>query len=161
MNSIRALALCLSAGVLAASTAAQASPPVKMTPTVLNRATFEAFTVGTGQDSPLDFAAKSKSGLDVVVRQHVYEPGASTGWHTHPGPILITIKEGTLTFYEYDDPTCTPKVLTAGQGYVDDGHGHMAVNAGTAPAVDISVILAPVKGSFRDELPAPNPRCGF
>lgn len=143
------------------STVAVASPPVKMTPTVLNRATFEAFKLGTDEASPLDFDAKAKSRLDVVVRQHVYEPGGSTGWHTHPGPVFITIKEGTLTFYEYDDPSCTPKVLTAGQGYVDDGHGHMVVNASAVPAVDVSVILAPVGGAFRGELPAPNPRCGF
>jgi quercetin dioxygenase-like cupin family protein len=155
------LGCVLSVSLYAACATASASPPTKMTATVLNRATFDAFTVGTGHDSSMDFAAKSKTGVDVVVRQHVYEPGASTGWHTHPGPILVTIKEGTLTFYEYDDPTCTPKVLKAGQGYVDDGHGHMAVNASNAPAVDVSVILAPVAGTFRDELPAPNPRCGF
>src|SRR5439155_14221647 len=54
-----------------------------------------------------------------------YLPRASTGWHTHPGPVLITVLQGTVTFYEYDDPTCTPKVVTVGQGYVDDGHGHI------------------------------------
>jgi quercetin dioxygenase-like cupin family protein len=132
-----------------------------MTATVLSRATFDPFAVDTAAPSPVDFTAKSTTGLDVVVRQHVYEPGAKTGWHTHPGPLFITIKEGTLTFYEYDDPTCTPKILKAGQGYVDHGHGHMVINSGDAPAVDVSVIFASVAGTFRDELPAPNPRCGF
>ena len=161
MKTTVGLALSIGFGLLAASATAPGSPPVKMTPTVLSRATFEAFTVGARQDSPLDFVAKSKTGVDIVVRQHTYEPGANTGWHTHPGPVFITIKEGTLTFYEYDDPTCTPKVLKAGQGYVDDGHGHMVVNASNAPAVDVSVIVAPLGGGFRDELAAPNPRCRF
>src|SRR2546429_7365130 len=32
--------------------------------------------------------AKAKAPIDMVVRQHVYAPGSSTGWHTHPGPVL-------------------------------------------------------------------------
>ena len=96
-----------------------------------------------------------------TVRQHGYAAHGSTGWHAHPGPVFITVVEGTLAFYEYDDPTCTPRIVTAGQGYVDTGHGHLGLNPTEQPALDISVILAPVAGPFRGELPAPNPHCGF
>jgi len=47
------------------------------------------------------------------------------------------------------------------QGYVDSGKGHIARNETSAPAVDISVIMAPVGAVFRSELVAPNPYCGF
>jgi RNA polymerase sigma-70 factor, ECF subfamily len=87
--------------------------------------------------------------------------GGSTGWHAHPYPVFITVVSGTLTFYEFDDPTCTPIVVTAGQGYVDAGHGHIGRNETAQPAVDISVIMAPVGAAFRAEVPAPNPNCGF
>ena len=149
------------AAVLYSALGVSASPPVDVTPTLLSRGTYEPFKVKTDHDSLVDFEAKAKSRLDIVVREHDYKPGGSTGWHTHPGPIYITVVKGALTFYEYDDPTCTPKVVTAGQGYVDDGHGHIGVNRGSEPAVDLSVILAPVGSSFRDELTAPNPFCGF
>jgi hypothetical protein len=66
-----------------------------------------------------------------------------------------------LTFYEADDPTCTPKVVNEGEGYVDNGHGHLGRNESGAPAIDVSVILAPVGLPFRGELPAPNPYCEF
>lgn len=138
-----------------------ASPPVGVQPTLLSRGTYEAFKVGTDHDSPVDFDARAKSRMDVVVREHAYAPGGSTGWHAHPGPVFITVVQGALTFYEYDDPTCTPKVVTAGQGYVDDGHGHIGINATDQPALDVSVILAPVAGGFRTELPAPGPHCSF
>jgi hypothetical protein len=75
--------------------------------------------------------------------------------------VLITVIEGQLTFYEYDDPTCTPHVVSAGEGYVDSGHGHLARNETDQPATDISVIMAPVGGAFRLELDAPGPFCGF
>jgi hypothetical protein len=71
------------------------------------------------------------------------------------------VKEGTLTFYEYDDPTCTPKVGTKGQGYVATGRGHVGRNETDSDAVDISVITAPVGGGFRTNIDTPSPYCGF
>ena len=107
------------------------------------------------------FKAEAKAPIDVVVRRHAYLPGGSTGWHAHPYPVLITVVEGELTFYEYDDPTCTPQVVTAGNGYVDSGHGHLARNETDLPALDVSVIMAPVGAAFRTELEAPGPFCDF
>jgi hypothetical protein len=69
--------------------------------------------------------------------------------------------EGQVTFYEHDDPTCTPKVVSKGQGYVDTGKGHLGRNESGAPAKDVTVIFAPVGLSFRGELDAPAPQCKF
>ena len=96
-----------------------ASPAVGVTPTLIGRGTYEPFKVGTASDAPLEFDAKAKTPVDIVVRTHDYAPGGSTGWHTHPGPVFITVVEGEVTFYERDDPTCTGKVVRAGEGYVD------------------------------------------
>ncbi|MEO7664169.1 MAG: cupin domain-containing protein [Candidatus Limnocylindrales bacterium] len=151
------------AGLLLAGNAALslASPASGVTPAVLNRATFDAFKVMSYPESGGLVKLEAKSAVDVVVRQHSYAAGGSTGWHAHPYPVLITVKEGTLTFYEYDDPTCTPIVVTAGHGYVDSGKGHIARNETDVPALDISVIFAPVGVAFRTELDAPGPYCGF
>jgi hypothetical protein len=155
------LAVSCMGAAITASSIVSASPALDVTPTLLSRGTYEPFKLKTEHDSPVDFEAKAKSPLDVLVREHDYKAGASTGWHTHPAPVFITVVKGTLTFYEYDDPTCTPKVVTAGQGYVDSGHGHIALNRSNEEAIDVSVILAPVGLPFRGELPAPNPYCGF
>jgi quercetin dioxygenase-like cupin family protein len=99
--------------------------------------------------------------MDVVVRQHDYVPGSSTGWHQHPGPVFITVVSGTLTFYEANDPTCSPHVVTAGHGYVDDGEGHVGRNESDQPARDISVILAATGvPTFRTDIVPPG-NCPF
>lgn len=158
----RALILCGIAALFAASASLTfASPATNVTPTLLSRGTYDEFKVMSYPDAGGLFKAEAKAPIDVVVRQHNYAPGGSTGWHAHPYPVLITVKEGTLTFYEYDDPTCTPIVVGAGQGYVDSGRGHLVRNETGAPAIDISVIMAPVGAAFRSELDAPNPNCGF
>jgi|SRR5437879_4732108 len=152
--------LATAVAVFAAAT--KASPPSGVTATVLSRGTFPSFNVRSDPRGPIaDFRAHSTEPIDIVVRRHDYAPGASTGWHQHPGPILITVVQGQLTYYEYDDPTCTPHVITAGHGFVDTGDGHIVRNETDQPAEDISVITAPVGAAFRTELPAPNPNCGF
>jgi hypothetical protein len=147
---------------LAASVAAtKAEPASGVTPTLLARGTYDAFTVRADPQGPVAYEAHAGAPLDVVVRRHDYEPHSTTGWHSHPGPVFITVTQGTLTHYDYDDPTCTPHTLSAGQGFVDDGHGHVVRNETDQPAQDMSVIIAPVGGPFRSERDAPNPRCGF
>jgi hypothetical protein len=138
-----------------------ASPPAGVTPTVLARGTYDAFKVKSAPRSPVDFTAKAKSPIDFVVRRHDYAVGSTTGWHSHPGPVFITVTQGQLTYYEYDDPSCTPHVVSAGQGFVDNGRGHIVRNESEQPAQDVSVIMAPVGGAFRGELDAPGPYCGF
>ena len=145
---------------LALISPAAAEPAVGVIPTVIGRATFDAFNL---QSDPraMELSAQAKRPVDIVVRTHDYAPGSSTGWHSHPGPVFITITEGQVTFYERDDPTCTPKVISKGQGYVDTGKGHIGRNESGAPAKDVTVIFAPVGQSFRGELDASAPQCKF
>ncbi len=140
--------------------AALGSPAAGVTPTVLARGTYDSFKA-LDRQGPFDVRAKLKAPIDIVVRKHDYAAGSYTGWHSHPGPVYITVTQGQVTFYEYDDPTCTPHVVSAGQGYVDSGRGHIGRNETGQPAQDVSVILAPVEGSFRGELDAPGPYCSF
>jgi hypothetical protein len=138
-----------------------AEQPSGVTPTLLARGTYDAFKVMSDQQGPIDFKAEAKAPIDIVVRRHDYGPHSTTGWHSHPGPVFITVTQGTLTYYEADDPTCTPHTVSAGQGFVDHGHGHVVRNETDQPAQDMSVITAPVGGPFRTNLNAPNPSCGF
>ena len=156
--------IVLAAVVVACGVFVWAEPASGVTPTLLARTTYEPFRLKTDSESPIDFEVKAKSHVDVVVRQHDYIAGGSTGWHSHPGPVFINVTQGQLTFYEADDPTCTPKTISAAnhEGYVDNGHGHIVRNESGAPAQDISVILAPVGLPFRTDLPPhANPNCGF
>ncbi len=155
----RTVFLCMLS--LGGAATAHAEPPVGVTPVVIGRATYPAFNLQAHDPRALEFSAEAKRPLDIVVRTHDYTPGSSTGWHTHPGPVFITVLEGQVTFYERDDPKCTPKLVKKGEGYVDTGHGHIGRNETGEAAKDVTVIFAPVGLPFRGELPAPSAQCKF
>ncbi len=159
-RSLVATAAAATALLVTAVSMTMASAPSGVTPTVLARGTYDASKVMSAQ-GPAMFKAEAKAPIDVVVRRHEYAIGGSTGWHAHPYAVFVTVISGQVTFYERDDPTCAPIVVSAGQGYVDSGHGHIGRNESGQPAVDISVIMAPVGGVFRQELVAPGPFCDF
>ncbi|MBA4159632.1 MAG: cupin domain-containing protein [Gemmatimonadetes bacterium] len=99
--------------------------------------------------------------VDVAVRSFQYAPGSYTGWHRHPGPVFIQVLEGTVTFYESDDPDCTPIVVSAGQAYLDTGeHAHIGRNETDQPARDLVVLFAPAGEAFRIDAPDPG-HCPF
>lgn len=159
MNKRLAIGCMLMVG-MGASSACWADAATGVSPTLIGRGTYNPFDV-RGDPKSLDVAVESKRPVDIVVRTHDYAPGSSTGWHTHPGPVFITVLDGAVTFYEYDDPSCTPKVVKKGEGYVDTGRGHIGRNETGSPARDVTVFLAPVAQSFRGELTAPGPKCKF
>ncbi|HZS54450.1 MAG TPA: cupin domain-containing protein [Bryobacteraceae bacterium] len=93
---------------------------------------------------------------DLYVTEHTFDPGGQTGWHSHPGPSLITVIQGTLTVY-HDD--CTVETFTAGQSFTDLGCGdiHNAVNQGATAAIDVAVQLVPAGAPRRIDVA--NPGC--
>ncbi len=79
-----------------------------------------------------------KGDSDVYVVRNTWPVGAHSGWHTHPGPSLITVISGELTVYEADSCT-TPVVYHAGESFTDLGCGdvHLVRNEGTVCAVNM------------------------
>jgi hypothetical protein len=143
-----------------------ATPPSGTTSTLVGRATFdESFRVHRMTRGPVgddwEVMVKAKPALDVAVQSIVFAPGSQSGWHSHPGPVFIAVKEGTMTFYESDDPNCEPVVRTAGQGYLDTGeHAHIARNETTVPATNVVTYLAPPGAALRIDEPNPG-NCPF
>jgi hypothetical protein len=105
---------------------------------------------------------KTEGKSDVYVQSNVWQPGGSTGWHTHPGHSLIVVTAGTLTAYEGHDPNCKPHVYTQGMGFVDPGgnHVHIIRNEGTVEAQTIAVQLIPAGATRRIDAPDPG-NCHF
>ena len=99
---------------------------------------------------------------DVYVQSNVWDPGGSTGWHSHPGHSLIIVTTGAVTAYEGDDPNCKPTVYTTGMGFVDPGgkHVHILRNEGTVPAGTIAVQLIPGDAARRIDAQDPG-NCHF
>jgi len=74
----------------------------------------------------------TKGPTDFHIHQVVVQPGADSGWHTHPGTALDIVKSGTVTAYL---DNCEPIAVAAGQAFfVPAGMPHLAANEGTEPA---------------------------
>jgi quercetin dioxygenase-like cupin family protein len=108
---------------------------------------------GTVGDS---YTVEGHKGSDVVVQAVTIQPGAASGWHTHPGPEVAIIKSGTLTFFNGDDPKCEAKAYTAGQVVTGLGHVHQGSNLSTEP-VEIVVTYFDVPPGGPATVPAERP----
>ena len=113
-----------------------------------------------------DEQIRTKGDSDLYVQQNTWQPGGSTGWHTHPGPSFVIVTQGSVTEYDGDDPSCTPHVYTAGtanNSFVDpgDGHVHIIRNETSSVAMSIAVQLVPAGAARRIDV-APSPgNCTF
>ena len=63
----------------------------------------------------------------VIVAKVTWEPGGTSGWHTHPGPVIVNIVQGELEIVHEGDPTT--HTYTAGEAFLDTGeHNEVARN---------------------------------
>lgn len=77
----------------------------------------------------------------VAVARLVVEPGAMFPWHTHPGPVLISVVSGDLVYVNADD--CVERPYAAGTAFIDPGRGnvHTAFNDGDEDTVLVATFL--------------------
>jgi quercetin dioxygenase-like cupin family protein len=110
-----------------------------------------------------DWQAKldTKGVSDLQVVQVTIQPGGTLGWHRHLGPSFVTVKSGTATFYEADDPTCTPHVIPTGSSIFEPaGDVHIVRNQGDVPLVNVVVQLLPTGAPRLISEPSPG-NCPF
>lgn len=136
----------------------QSTPIVRAT---FNPTVGEVLSVHRVQPPNWGVLVHARPALDIAVQQIVFQPGGHSGWHSHPGPVFISVKSGTMTFYEGDDPDCTPTVRHAGEGFLDTGeHTHIARNETAEPATNIVTYLVPPGAGLRIDQPDPG-NCSF
>jgi len=161
-------ALVVVAGAALYGGVALATPPSGVTTTVFAVGRFGDIDSTTKTDintgTRTDFwqaRINTKGDSDVHVLQNTIVPGGTFGWHSHPGPSLVIVKSGTATFYKGDDPTCSPTVVTAGSGFVDNGNDiHIVRNEGNVDLVTVVVSIVPAGFARRIDQPSPG-NCSF
>ena len=87
---------------------------------------------------------------DLVIR-----PGGRTGWHSHPGLLLITLKEGSIDFY---GKGCGKHTYAGGQSFTEGAEPHNIVNSGSGNARLLIAYI--VKSGEPRRVENPQPRCG-
>jgi quercetin dioxygenase-like cupin family protein len=122
--------------------AALANTPsgVKATPvtaTQITRATLGKFEA---ENKGIEVESERRS-ADLAIVKVVLEPGGSTGWHHHPGVVLVPVKAGTVTEY---DAQCHKSVYKEGKGFVEsNSEVHLVRNEGDVKAVLYATFLVP------------------
>lgn len=154
-------ALAVVVGTAAYAASAVATPSSGFTGTTIAQGVFGEIDVKnfTVPANWWQARLKTQGESRVFVQANVWEPGGSTGWHTHPGHSLIIVTAGTVTAYEGDAGGCTAHAYTVGEGFVDPGgdHSHVIRNEGTVEARTTTIQLLPEGAPRRIDAPNPNP----
>ena len=120
--------------------------------------TFDSLNVKAERAGKWDLMLKAKGLTDVRVTEVHFAPGASSGWHSHPGPNLLIAIEGEVVEYDSHDPLCNGNTLTAapasstnppvrtGETFGDEGGSevHLVKNLSTTqPATVMAIAFYP------------------
>jgi quercetin dioxygenase-like cupin family protein len=155
MRRVVAILVAAAAGIVTAAvtivpSAAQDPPPPIDVELLTQRATFTddvSMQVRYRLDGRRTHTLSTQDASHIATARITIQPGAMFPWHTHPGPVLINIAEGTFTYVNADD--CIPRVYPAGTALVDPGYGnvHTAYNDTDSVIVVIATFLdAPAEG---------------
>lgn len=145
---------------------ALATPGSNVTGQVFARAAFADpvdFLIKVADHGPGKDVLLVRNAQDTVIQQIVFGPGGHTGWHSHPGPVVVLVAQGALTLYSAEDSSCAGRTYTAGEAFIDRGQGH--VHIGRASLTEDTILWVayfdvPPGAGFRIDAPDPG-HCGF
>jgi quercetin dioxygenase-like cupin family protein len=150
-----AIALALMAALIGAGTAT-ATPPSGLTSELLARGAAGDFDI---KGENLDLTIKAKDATDLAMVKATLTANGYTGWHKHPGPSVVLVKQGTLTLREPHDGSCASHTYGAGQAFVHPEGVHDFV-AGSAGAEFFVTYFVPAGAApLLTDAPAPQ-ECG-
>jgi len=133
---IRIFIAVLGIAVVALAGVALATPPTNFTTDLLARG-----SAGRLHAKHDGIRLTSRRDVDVAVATVTIAPGGSSGWHHHPGIVLVAVKTGTVSFY---NKRCRADVHQAGETFLEteDSPG-LAKNTGPEPAVVEATFIVP------------------
>ncbi len=117
---------------------AVATLPSGQTNTLLGRSTF-----GRNLDVKHNtvIVEKTTGSTDFATLQVTFAPGSSSGWHHHPGVVLVSVISGSVREYA---PDCTYENHEAGEAFVEgDDTPALVRNEGSVDAVLYATFIIP------------------
>ena len=126
-------------GTLAAAVVLGSHALVGLTATNLVTANFD-HTVHLNSDG---VKFQTKGATDVRVQRLVFAAGSSSGWHHHPGIVLVTVESGSVTLTHSDCSSTTyGPGLPAGAVFAEGGD-HPVLATSATGATNYVVFVAP------------------
>ena len=98
---------------------------------------------------------KTKGASDIYMQETGFAPGGYSGWHTHPGLLVLTVIDGTVALY---DENCVPRIFEPGDVFTEGDSVHNLVNVGTVD-MHVKTFYIVQKGKAR-RAEADAPACG-
>ncbi len=145
--------VAVSGALAAAVVLGSHAPPFTPNPTNLVTANFD-HTVHLNSDR---VKFQTKGATDVRVQRLVFDPGDSSGWHHHPGIVLVTVESGSVTLTQSDCSSVTygPNE-PAGAVFAEGGDDPVLATSATG-ATNYVVFVVPDGDLFRiDDHDAPS-----
>jgi quercetin dioxygenase-like cupin family protein len=94
-----------------------------------------------------------KGPTDVLQTDLIFQPGGTTGWHIHPGPVVVVVKSGALT--EIHSNGCMT-VHPAGSGFFEQANEvHNVINQTGMVTEVYATFLSPT--GTQPLIPVPDP----
>jgi len=134
--------------------AAFSTPSSGQTNTSILVGTFDKLNVKKSGEARV--TVRTKEDVDIVTTTATVAAGGFTGWHSHPGPVFVTVTQGALTVYNV--PDCQPQVYPAGTGFVEPSpkQVHLVRNESTVEAQFTATFILPVGAVRRIDEPQPS-----
>lgn len=135
----------------AGATVALANPGTLITTTILGHRATLADRVKVNQDR-VKFQTKDQT--DVLVQTITFQPHGSSGWHFHPGVVIVVVESGQVTTH---DLKCQTATYGPHQSFVESGTTPFMVSneSATDNAVVYATIVVPAGSPFRIETSPP------
>ena len=101
------------------------------------------------EDVPVSSLARAVTpdGTEITIQHVRLGANAATPWHTHPGPGIVSIVAGSLTYEDEKANGCRRQTFGAGEGFVDRGFGHVHRAVAGPGGADFYVVFAMPRGT--------------
>jgi quercetin dioxygenase-like cupin family protein len=140
---------------------ALATPGSGFQPSPIVNGHFGTLNVRAERLAKWDLHLRTKDDTDIGADRLTVQPQGYSGWHSHPGPVFVTVTQGTVEWY--DEALCTAHTYTVGQSYIEPaGRAHDVRNpapVGGEVAEFIAIVIKPagfIGPAFRIDERKPN-----
>jgi quercetin dioxygenase-like cupin family protein len=103
-------------------------------------------------DDRIKFQTKDKT--DFLVQTITFQPHGSSGWHYHPGVVMVVVESGQITTH---DENCQTRTFGPHETFVESGTTPFMVSneSNTENAVVYATLVVPAGSPFRIETDPP------
>ena len=128
---------------------------VTVTGTVNHDVHTRAHVALPGSEDGFSAAVETEGAANFIVQDVIFGPGGTTGWHKHPGVLLLslTADSGSVDWY---DANCVKHVYNAGDSWTEGTTLHDVVNNSSSNAHFIVTYIVAKGVNKRTDEPAPS-----